>query len=400
MKRFKKVRYIFITILLSLLSCGEPPELIRIEEGKKFIRWEAVKEFEIQRRYLKWILPIKGEFFGMQVSERDEKEYKLFICNASGEEINKTVVKNGQGPNEITGLVTETLMLSKDGRTINFYDGGYYLKSIDTESLEISTIGKISNRINKYGSQYYIGHQGTTSLETNNDLTITSFESTGFFKNHVYYLVTYKGFFNGFRVITPLKKNIPMWLEEDYNIKKNGFIVDYYQRLRWARLFSIDWKRDMIYVIPDIEKAEIERVSFNGQKTRIHLDIDQRKYKIRQDKFELYFSWYKQNLPKKLEKLLDFKFRIPPHAPALQGIKVIENWLLVITGNRDWEKKENEVLVFLLPSLEYKGCFKMPFPTAPYLNLIWGPGYFSSRSLIQHEDEYMTLYEIFRYKIK
>jgi len=336
----------------------------------------------------------------MQVLEKDEKEYKSFNCDASGEEIRHVLVKNGQGPEEIMGLIPETLVLSKDGRSVSFYDGGYYLKSLDIESLKIRTIKKISNIIESYGSRYYIGRQGTTSFETNNDLTVTSFESTGFFSDHVYYLVAYGGFFDEFRVIASLKKNIPQWLKEDYNAKKYGFIVDYYQRLRWARLFTVDWKRDMIYVIPDIETPEIERVGFDGRKTRLRLDINPKKYQVGRSEFESYFSWYKDNLPQVLKRALGYEFRLPPHAPALQGIKVIGDWLLIITGNRDWEHYENETLVFLLPSLEYQGSFRIPFPSAPDLALKWGAGYFSVHDIVAHEDDYMSRHQIFRYRIQ
>jgi len=389
-----------ITLLAAFLSLGPSPNLLRIETGKKFLRWTAVKEFEIQRRYLRWCLPIKEGFLGQQVLEKDEKEYKLFICDASGKEIRHGVVKNGQGPEEIIGIVPETLMLSGDGRSVSFYDGGYYLKSLDLASLRIRTIKKISNSIKTYGGRYYIGRQGTTSLETNNDLTVTSFESTAFFSDHVYYLVAYRGLLDEFRVIASLKKEIPPWLKEDYYVKKQSFMVDYYQRLRWARLFSVDWKRDMIYVIPDIETPEIESVGFNGRKTRLRLDINPKKYQIGLSEFESYFSWYDNNLSQMLKNTLHYEFRLPLHAPALQGIKVIGDWLLIITGNRDWDRQENEVLVFLLPSLQYQGSFRIPFPNAPDLTLKWEAGYFSTHILVEHEDDYNSRHQIFRYRIQ
>ena len=177
-------------------------------------------------------------------------------------------------------------------------------------------------------------------------------------------------------------------------------MVDYYQRLRWARLFSVDWKRDMIYVIPDIETPEIESVGFNGRKTRLRLDINPKKYQIGLSEFESYFSWYDNNLSQMLKNTLHYEFRLPLHAPALQGIKVIGDWLLIITGNRDWDRQENEVLVFLLPSLQYQGSFRIPFPNAPDLTLKWEAGYFSTHILVEHEDDYNSRHQIFRYRIQ
>lgn len=113
-----------------------------------------------------------------------------------------------------------------------------------------------------------------------------------------------------------------------------------------------------------------------------------------------YFSWYKDNLNQMVKKAMRHEFRLPRHAPALQGIKVIGDWLLIITGNRDWHHHENEALVFLLPSMEYQGSFRIPFPSAPDLTLKWGAGYLSNRILVKHEDDYESRHQIFRYRIQ
>jgi hypothetical protein len=197
-----------------------------------------------------------------------------------------------------------------------------------------------------------------------------------------------------------MKKRVPEWLKESFRSKKRDITVDYYDRLRYARLFSVDWKREMIYVIPDIETPEIERVEFGSRKTTLRLDIDSKKYLIDRSAFELYFAWYNDNQNPMLKKALNFKYLLPPHAPALQGIKVIGDLLFVVTGNRDWDRCENEALVFLLPYLEYQGSLYIPFPSPPDLSLKWGEGYFSLHNIIEYEDDYLSCHQIFGYEIK
>ena len=378
----------------------QTPRVLKIDPNKRFSGWSVVKEFGIQRRYLRWIFPIKDRYLGQQVMESSEREYKLFVVDKSGKEIKHVIIARGQGPEEIMGLIPETLTLSKDERRVSFYDGGYYLKSLDIESFKIHTINKIDTIIKRYGSHYYIGRHGTTSFETKGNLVVTSFESSGFFSDHVYDLVMYHGPFDKFQIIASLKKGIPKWLKESHNSKNRIITIDYYDRLRYARLFSVDWKREMIYVIPDIETPEIERIEFGGRKTMICLDINSKTYLINRSAFNLYFAWYNDNQNPILKKTLDFEFRLLPHAPALQGIKVIGDWLLIITGNRDWDRNENEVLVFLIPSLEYQGSFPIPFPNPPDLSIKWGDGYFSMHNIIEHEDDYLSHHQIFRYKIR
>jgi len=56
---------LIITLPAAFLYLGESTGLLRIESGKKFSGWTAVKEFETQRLYLRWCLPIKEGFLGL-----------------------------------------------------------------------------------------------------------------------------------------------------------------------------------------------------------------------------------------------------------------------------------------------------------------------------------------------
>jgi len=84
---------------------------------------------------------------------------------------------------------------------------------------------------------------------------------------------------------------------------------------------------------------------------------------------------------------------IPLHAPAMMGIKVKGDWLLIITGNRNWKKGENDVLVYRLPSLSYEGSFFIPFPNL--LSTKWYDNYYMLRKLIEKEDGYYLSHEVY-----
>ena len=75
------------------------------------------------------------------------------------------------------------------------------------------------------------------------------------------------------------------------------------------------------------------------------------------------------------------------------GIKVIKDWLLIITGNRNWEKEENEVLAYRLPSMRYEGSFFIPFPNL--LRTKWYDNYYIIHKLIEKDDDYYLPYEIY-----
>jgi hypothetical protein len=89
---------------------------------------------------------------------------------------------------------------------------------------------------------------------------------------------------------------------------------------------------------------------------------------------------------------------IPPHAPALMGVKVIKDRLLIITGNRNWEEDKNEVLVYRLPSLEYEGSFYIPFPNL--LHVKWHDNKYMVQKIVEREDGYYQSYEFYDYAIE
>jgi len=74
------------------------------------------------------------------------------------------------------------------------------------------------------------------------------------------------------------------------------------------------------------------------------------------------------------------------------GIKVINDWLVLITGKRDWDKQENEALVYTLPSLEFEGSFSIPYPNM--LRTKWYDDYYIIEKLKKKNEDFFYYWEI------
>lgn len=176
--------------------------------------------------------------------------------------------------------------------------------------------------------------------------------------------------------------------------KKREFYVDIYGFLRVNRILSVDWKRGEVYHIPDFEKPEIERVDLGGKRKEKYLiDINPEKFKVERGEFELWYQCVMDETDSFTKSLMKHIPYIPPHSPALMGIKVIGDWLMIITGKRDWKKGENEVLVYGLPSLKYEGSFFIPFPNR--FRTKWYDSYYIIEKLIKNDEGYYSSYEIY-----
>ena len=382
--------------LFFLLSYGKSIKTLKlsIEEGKSFEKFNFKKTWEMSFFSGGWCLPCPQGIVCDEVLGRTGKEFKFKLYDYSGKLIKERKMVGGKGPDEIDFHGWDAFRVSSSGKVF-VYDSTY-LKVIDPETLKIETIVKYSNVIEGYGNKYTFGSHGHTSLEEKDDRTVTSFESTAFYEDPTYYIVTYNGVFENFSVIAAAKKERPLsWAIS----RKRQIYVDYYQNLRLNRILSVDWKRGVVYHIPDIEKPAIESVDLGGkQKEKYLIDINPDKFKIGREDFELkYKSDLSQEDPA-LKNLIKFILYIPPHAPALMGLKVRGDWLMIITGNRNWKKGENEVLVYRLPSLSYEGSFFMPFPNQ--LRTIWYDDYYIIRNLIEKEDGYYLTHEIYRVEEK
>jgi hypothetical protein len=122
-------------------------------------------------------------------------------------------------------------------------------------------------------------------------------------------------------------------------------------------------------------------------------DIDLNKFKIEREEFDFYEEYASSETPEILRQRTKEILYLPPHAPAFMGLTVRGDRLLLITGNRDRKREENEVLVYHLPAFQYEGSFSIPFPDL--LQTKWYDDYYISRKLIKKDDDYYSSYEIY-----
>ena len=380
---------LILTIFFLLFSCGEiETQKLHVEEGKIYKSFKFEKLLEFNRQYEKPLIFSRG-IFSCEVLDKSWKEVALKFYDFSGKLMIERKMNTGQGPNELQVFSSEESWESSSGK-IFFIDHGY-LKSINPENMIIETMTMLSNSIVGYGSRYSIGQHTFPTIEEKDNRVITTFESAGFFENRIYYIVSFEGLFQNFKVLAKAKLGPSTQLDA----KKKEFPVDYYRALKDYRILTVDWKRSFIYYVPDIEKPEIERIDFTGARHKKYLiDIDFKKYRIERDEFELYYEYVLSETDPSLRDIMKNVLRIPPHPPALAGLKVIGDRLLIITGNRNWEKKENEVLVYDLPSLNYEGRCFIPYPNL--FRIIWKDNYFMVKKLIKTEDDYFFPVEIYR----
>jgi len=384
----------FILSLFFLLSCGENINVQRlsVEEGKRFEKISFRKIGEVTQ-WGGWCLACPQGIFCFEVLDRNWREFKLKLYDYSGTLKKERRLAGGEGPNQIKVTNFGYAWLSSSGKIL-CHDNANYLKAIDPETLEVETIAKFSNVIKNYGSKYTFGRHSATSLEEKDNRTVTSFESSGFYEDMTYYIITYDGVFEDLSVLATAKKEKPWtWAY----LRKKVSYEDYYGPLRLDRILSVDWKRGVVYYLPDIEKPEIESVDLGGKRKKKYLiDINFERFKVEREEFEFIHKYFESETSATEPIIKNFYksvLDIPPHAPALMGIKVRGDWLLIITGNRNWKKEENEVLAYRLPSLRYEGSFFIPFPNR--LMTKWDDNYYTIRKLIEKEDGYYLSHEIY-----
>jgi hypothetical protein len=364
-------------------------------EGKKFNALQFTKIWETDL-YGRWCLACPNGVVGNEILDRNDREYRFIHYDYAGKIIKERRVAAGQGPDEIQGIGLDTVWLSPSGK-IHCIDNDY-LKTIDPETLQIETLAKISNVIDGYGGRYTLGRISGTSLEERDGRIVTSFESSGFPYDFEYYLVGWTGVFEKFSVFATGKKEKPWtWkkLEESRGKEKLENYVDYYGRLRLERIFSVDWKRGMVYLIPDIEKPEVSRIDLaNGREEKYRIDIDPGKFKIEREEFDSYYEYAASETPDILKQRFKSILYIPPHAPALMGVMVVRERLLLITGNRNWKKGENQALIYRLPDLVYEGSFFIPYSNIQKTK--WYDPFYINVNRINKDDGYSWRYEIYR----
>jgi len=387
--------------MIFILSCDRETntQKLPVEKRNEFDAFDFAKIFQIDL-YGRWCLPCPNGIVCSENLDRNNREYRFSLYDYSGALIKERKLLAGQGPNEIQGGNLDTVWLSSSGK-IFCLDIGDYLKTIDPETLEIETIAKLSNVVKGYGSRYTTGNISGSFLEEKDGRVVTTFESSGFPEDFTYYLVSCTNTFQNLSVIaTERKEKPPSWKKREESRRKGGQLesfVDYYERLRLVRIFSVDWKRDMIYLIPDIEKPEITRVDLKSkQKVKYQIDINIENFAVEREEFDLYNEYATSETPEILKQRIKSTLYIPSHAPALMGTMVVGDRLLLVTGNRNWKKGENETLVYRLPSLEYEGSFLIPFSNCQYIK--WIAPFYITVNRVQKDDDYFWRYTIYQIK--
>jgi hypothetical protein len=341
-------------------------------------------------------VPFPEKIVCLELLDKSYKQYRFNLYNSSGDLIKDKQVLSGDGPDEIRGASMDSVWLSSSGQ-IHCEDNDY-IKSIDPETFQITTIAKLSNVVKGYGSKFTLGRQTGTTIEEQGGQIITTFESPGFYENLTYYLVKLGSDFQSLSILSEFKKERPWtWQKLDERKKRAGklvFYTDYYARTRLKRSFAVDWKRHVVYVLPDIDKPEIEWADFDGEKKGlVQIDIHPERFEVDQKEMD---SWRQYNLDNS-EPIIRDRVEIdsfnPDHAPAIMGIAVVDDWLLVLTGNRNWQIQENETLVFRLPDLHHEGSFYLAFPSFFQITKFVGDYYILSN--YQPENE-KTLVRVFR----
>ena len=391
---------IFLTCLLviSIVStCGRRAEIqtLDVEQGKTFAGLSFKKVFQIDL-YGGWCLALPQGYICSELLDRSYKESQLKVFDDSGTLIKERRLIHGDGPEEIKVWNFNTVWLSSSGKILT--EDNNYLKSLDPETLEVETICKLSNVIKGYGSKYTFGRHSFTSLEEYDGRTITSFESTAFIEDMTYYIVICERAFENLSVLARAKKPKPLvWAKLEERKKNNGkweSITDYYHLSRMTRTLSADWKRQTVYFFSDIEEPVIESVDFQGKRRKQYqIDVNIEDFKVEQEEFDFWHEYVGSETDPRLKGRFTDTLYIPSHAPALMGIKVIEDKLFVITGNRNWKKRENEVLVYSLPEMKYEGSVFIPFPNL--LQTQWYDNYYITRTLIKGDDDYYISCEIY-----
>lgn len=395
-----RIPRIFLTCLLLISvvsSCGRRTEIqtLKVEQGKTFAGLNFNKVFQIDL-YGGWCLALLRGFICSELLDRSYKESQLRLYDDSGNLIRERKLVHGDGPDEIRVWNFNNVWLSSSGKILT--EDNNYLKSLDPETLEVETICKLSNVIEGYGSRYTLGWHSFTSLDENDGKIATSLESSAYYEDMTYYIVTCDAGFKNLSVLAKAKKPKPLvWSKLEERKKTNGkleSITDYYHLSRMTRTLSADWRRQVVYFFSDIENPVIESVDFQGKGRKEYLvDVKIEDFKVEREEFDFWHEYVGSETEPGLKGRFTDTLYIPPHAPALMGLKVMGDRLFIITGSRSWKRRENEVLVYSLPSLKYEGSFFIPFPNL--LLTQWYGKYYITRNLIKKDDDYYSSYEIY-----
>jgi hypothetical protein len=384
---------VFWLLLPYLSACGPEPRELRlaVDAAKVFGGVRIEKKWE-KELYGRLVIPLPQSVFCDEIQDRMAREHKFQLFDYAGRLIKEKSMRSGEGPDEVTVVTKDNTWLSSAGQIMVEDDN--YLKSIDPESFKVRTLAKFANVIKGFGSKYIFGRHTGTTFEEKGGRTVTTFESTGFYDNLTYYIGTYENLFEEFSIIREVKMPKPVTrvkLEE----RRRESYTDFYHLLRIHRIFAVDWARDVVYFIPDVESPEIGFVHLGTRAGGKYLiDMDPSTFAVDRNELEFYHEYVRGETDPVLKGYYRDILYVPPHAPALMGIKVVGDRLVIVTGKRDWEKQENEALVYRLPSMAYEGSFQIPYPNLHSTR--WYDDFYVIEKLIKRNGDFVYYWEIYK----
>jgi len=383
-------------LFLIIGKCGGKAEVrkLQVQPDRKFNKLKFEMVFERTLLWGKWCVPFSQGIICNQVMDTSYRRQRFLVYNFQGNLAQKKEYQGGQGPHELRATVLDWIWKIQDGKIL-VLDIRDYLKTINPQNFRVDTINRLDNLIKGYRGKFILASTGFGDpLAMKGDKGIALLESTGFYQDYTHYIAKFNGFFKDFKVVGKYTRN-PPWTGKILRKKKISYI-DFYWTLRLRGIYAVDWKREMVYYIPEIEKPNLYRISFDGKKrSKYFIPLNYKNFSVDKRLIEKFCEWNLEETPDFLKKKLRFRCYMPKNAPPLQDIKILGNWLLIITGKRNWKRGENWTLVYKLPELKFKGTLYLPFPGA-FPGTKWWDGFYITRDIVEQEDEYKMKFVIYR----
>lgn len=337
-------------------------------------------------------LPFSKGFMVFDALDSNCNHLKLKYYDLSGKLKKERELTPGQGPNDVISMTFEF----RQNDRLLFIDKNTYLKTIDPVGLSISTVVKLDNIIDGYRSKFIFAQSSLTDIEYSNGRTITSFNNINPMKLD-YFIISYDGDFKNLKILHEVKRKPPkVFQERTFNTRE--FFYDYTRQTFFSRNFTVDWKNGHIYFMVNCEDAEISRIDMEGkQLTRIELGINGNDFFMDKSKMDLWYEWASGGISNRLKFGRKNNYVYPKTAPVLRDINIIGDWLLVTSGQRNWETFENKVFVYQLPDLQFLGSFYIP--TGDWSSCLFGDVLVAKR-IIKKDDDLLMRSNCYRIEVK
>ena len=337
-------------------------------------------------------LPFSKGFMVFDALDSNCNHLKLKYYDLSGKLKKERELTPGQGPNDVMSM---TFAFRQNDRLL-FIDKNTYLKTIDPVDLGVSTVVKLDNIIAGYRSKFIFAQSSLTDIEYSNGRTITSFNNINPMKLD-YFIISYDGDFNNLKILHEVKRKPPKGFQERI-LNTREFFYDYTMHTFFPRNFTVDWKNGHIYFMVNCEDAEISRIDMEGkQLTHIELGINGNDFFMDKSKMDVWYEWASGGISNRLKVGKKNHYVYPETAPVLRDINIIGDWLLVTSGQRNWEIFENKVFVYQLPDLRFLGSFYIP--TGDWSSGLFGDVLVAKR-IIKKDDDLLMRSNCYRIEIK